>query len=62
MYRSKEAKNRGLKLAKFVVRRQVEVGDTLIVSNLITSRKGKWIREKIAGNLGEWDVTGFQDG
>jgi len=62
MYRSKEAKNRGLKLAKFVVRRQVEVDDTLTVSNLITSRKGKWIGEKIEENNGEWDVTGFQDG
>jgi hypothetical protein len=40
----------------------VEVDDALTVSNLITSRKDKWIGEKKEGNIGEWDVTGFQDG
>jgi len=62
MHQSKQAKNRGLKLAKFVVRPQVEVDHTLTISNLSTSRKGKWIGEKIEENIGEWDVTGFQDG
>jgi hypothetical protein len=61
MYRSKEAKNRGLKLAKFVIRRQVEVDDTFTVSNLITSRTGKWIGEKIGEKIGEWEITGFHD-
>jgi hypothetical protein len=62
MRQSKEARNRDLKLAKFVVRPQVEVDHTLMINNLIISRKGKWIGEEIGEEIGEWDFAGFQDG